>query len=204
MSVVKNILEKLSGIQKYLEGAQVQLEAAQLESGHTVECEKFEVGEQIMVMTSEGEQMALPEGSYALDNGLKISVDENGILTAVEPITKEPAAEAPAAPEVEASAEPQAKKVVETQATTKETFFSREDIEAIVAAKIEATQVVLKEQNENLKTELAALKTQLEAMPADKPISRAPKIEKPEPFYANPKTAAERLLNIQSQIKQLN
>lgn len=209
MSIVKNILQKLSGIQKELE--QVALEDAKLESGQTVQANKFEVGENITVTNADGQEMGLPAGSYVLDNGIKITVDENSIITEATPADAPAADQAPPAdaPNTTTTPDPNAsptnaKKTVETSSTSKETFFSKEQVEDMIATAL-AKQAEKESEKENAQLkEMEKLKAELSAQPAETPVSRAPKAAIDAPFYADPKTTAEKLLNFQSKLKTQN
>ena len=75
----------------------IQLAEATLVDGSMVKCEgELEVGNQLLVVTDEGEIPA-PEGVHEPTEGLLISVDAQGVITDIaEPSTEEPAEEAKA------------------------------------------------------------------------------------------------------------
>jgi hypothetical protein len=54
----------------------------QLENGTTVEAEAFEAGNEIFIVT-EDEKVALPVGEYTLDDGLKLTVEQEGIIASM-------------------------------------------------------------------------------------------------------------------------
>lgn len=200
MSIVKNILEKLQKLTAIAEEAKeaVKLMSAKLEDGTEIEAEEFEVGYIASVDAGEGQMIPLPAGTYNLDNGMSITTDDNGVIMAVNPIEEAPAEEAPA-PEMEAGTQKpetqmEAKKIIETNATTKETVFTAQEVEAKLSAEREAFNKKIEE----LKGEIA----KLSAHPAAQPLSRAPrKAVEQTNYYEKPTTSAQRLLNLSSKIK---
>jgi len=132
----KNVLTQI----KVLLGL-LKLEAMKLEDGETVvEAEAFESGNEIFVVTADS-KVALPEGSYILENGSNLEVDANGVIISVsEQAPAEAPAEAPEAEpeaEVEASTEAPAqtpKKIIES--VTKETHLAEiKKLEDLIAEK---------------------------------------------------------------------
>jgi hypothetical protein len=122
------------------------------------------VGTQVYVV-ADGEQIPAPEGTHALGGeyeGVSIVVDANGMVTE---IIDERAAPAAASSE-ETPAEPE---------TTNESM-SAEQVEAIVSAKMEAFSKVVESlgemiqtivtDNESLRTEMSAMKSDFEAFKA--------------------------------------
>jgi hypothetical protein len=202
MSIVKNILEKLTKLSAIAEEAKeaVTLMAAKLEDGTEIEAEEFEIGYIASVDAGEGQMIPLPAGTYNLDNGNAITTDDNGVIMSVNPIEETPTEEAPAeAPAMEAGeAKPEtqmeAKKIIETNATTKETVFSAAEVEAKLSAEREAFNAKI----EALQAEMA----KLSAQPAAQPLSRAPrKAVEDVTYYDKPKNTAEKLINLSSKIK---
>lgn len=204
----QNIWAKLADIFK--EHSETNLEAAALADGTVVEADAFEVGMLVTVPVEDGEAIPLPEGAYDLDNGNTIQVDETGTITAIAPTeSEEPEAEGG---EVEAKAKPpmekeqmKAKKVVESQTMTKETTFSKEEVDQMIAKAIEEKKVELEAEQfkklEILTAKFEALETKLSEMPAERPLSRAPKLQERGPIYKEPKTRAQRLLNFSQNLK---
>jgi len=142
MSVINQI--------KTLLGMEVKLEQMKLVDGVTiVEADAFEAGMEIFIVTEDEQKIALPIGSYEMENGFVLVVEEEGIIASYMEAEKEeeeaPVEEAPAEEvPVEAEAEKQVKKTVES--IVKETFFS--EIEA------------LKQENIDLKAQLEKLSEQ--------------------------------------------
>jgi hypothetical protein len=202
MSIAKNILEKLAkmtALATEVETA-VKLEAAKLEDGTVIEAEAFEVGQQAGVDAGDGQMIPLPAGSFELDNGMTISTDDNGTIISVNPTKAEADKEEEAAPamatEAPIEAEMTAKKIIESQ--TKETVFNA----AALEAKLSAIEDIHKTELSALKAEIDALRKELSTTPAAAPLSRAPKRAAAAAYYEKPQTAAQRLLNLSTKLKE--
>ena len=65
-----------------VEETKVELATAQLENGTTVEAEAFEAGNEIFIVT-EDEKVALPVGSYTLEDSTQLVVEEEGIIASI-------------------------------------------------------------------------------------------------------------------------
>ena len=65
-----------------VEETKVELATMQLENGTTVEAEAFETGNEIFIVT-EDEKVALPVGEYTLEDGLKLTIEEEGIIASI-------------------------------------------------------------------------------------------------------------------------
>ena len=110
-------------------GMDIKLEQMKLADGMTViEAEIFEQGNDVFVISEDGEKVAAPDGEYPLEDGRVIVVAEGVIQSVNDAVQEEAAAEDVVAEEQELAVEPvkEAKKVVET--TSKETHFSAEQI----------------------------------------------------------------------------
>lgn len=164
MSVINQI--------KTLLGMEVKLEQMKLVDGVTiVEADSFEAGMEVFIVTEDEQKIALPIGSYEMENGFVLVVEEEGIIASYMEAPAEdeeaPEVEPEAEVEVEAQAEQPVKKTVES--IVKETFFS--EIEA------------LKQENIELKAQLEKLseqpKVEVELAEEPKPISFNPENESP-------------------------
>lgn len=161
------------GMNEEAEATEVKLAEMKLEDGTMIEAEDFQAGQAVFVVTEDKEKMAMPEGSYSLEDGKVMVVDESGVIAEiVEPASEEEApaeeAEAPAAEaeEVEATTEGEAapKKVVESETISRETFFAEiEKIKAEFTAELEAH----KEEIANLKSQKEQAELQLSAAEKD-------------------------------------
>ena len=83
---------------------EVKLAQAALENGTIIEAEEFAEGKEVFIVT-EDERVALPVGSYKLDDGQELIIEEEGIIKSIgEAVEEAPEDEAPAE-EVEAAEE---------------------------------------------------------------------------------------------------
>ena len=93
---------------KTLLGLEVQLEERKLENGTRFEADAFEKGKEVFIVTDEDERIAVPAGSYLLDDGFMLIVKEDGIIDEVKESVEEEVeetVEAPVVEEVEAAEE---------------------------------------------------------------------------------------------------
>jgi len=65
-----------------VEETKVELATMQLENGTTVEAEAFEAGNEIFIVT-EDEKVALPVGEYTLEDGLKLTIEQAGVIASM-------------------------------------------------------------------------------------------------------------------------
>ena len=123
---------------KTLLGMEVSLEQMKMADGVTVvEADKFEMDNEVFVVTPDEQKIPVPVGEYELENGMILVVEVEGIIAAVNeaPMEEEvaPEEETPEVP-VEATEEVSApKKTIES--VVKETFFA--EIEALTNENIE-------------------------------------------------------------------
>lgn len=165
MSVINQI--------KTLLGMEVKLEQMKLTDGVTiVEAEVFEAGQPIFIITEDEQKIPLPIGSYEMENGFMLVVEEEGIIASYMEVAPEeeatPNEQQEAEVPVEAEAEKQVKKTVES--IVKETFFS--EIEA------------LKQENIDLKAKLEKLSEQLKE-------EEKTELEEVKPIAFNPENKSE-------------
>jgi hypothetical protein len=150
-----------------------KVELAQIKTADgqaVLEAEAFEIGNAVFIVTEEG-QIPVPTGEYTLEEGLKIKVDEQGVIVEVETEGAEEVAEV--VEEVEAKDEPMKeetgmmesapKKVVKSKTEMEESYFSK--IETRLSA-IEKSNEDLKAVNVQLSAENEELKKQLAETPA--------------------------------------
>lgn len=114
----------------------VELATMQLENGTTVEAEAFEAGNEVFIVT-EDEKVALPVGTYDLEDARELVVEEEGVIASIG----EPAAE-----QVEAAAE---------YATKEELAEVKQAITDIVSMIEAMTEVEASEEKEDIKEELS-------------------------------------------------
>ena len=124
---------------KTLLGMEVKLEQMKMADGVTViEADKFEMDNEVFVVTPDQQKIPVPVGEYELEDGRILVVEVEGIIAAVNdaPATEEVAPEDEVAPEVPVAAAEEVvapKKTIES--TVKETFFA--EIEALKNENIE-------------------------------------------------------------------
>jgi len=171
MSNAKEILERISTMLfSKEEPTEEKVELAQQKTadGEAIfDADAFEVGNAVFIVTEEG-NIPVPMGSYMLEEGLKIEVDEQGVIVEVSTEGEEEIVE-----EVEAKDEPMKeetgmmesapKKVVKSKTEMEESYFSA--FETRLSA-IEKANEDLKSLNVKLSEENEELKKQLEETPA--------------------------------------
>jgi hypothetical protein len=139
----KTILNKIAK----LVGMEVKLEEMELPDGMILVADEFAPGMPCQVRTSEGD-IPIPKGRYKMSDGREIVVEEDGVIASIEAPADQPT-EQPAEEQMEEKPAPKAeekaaKKQIET--VTKELHFSKEEIEQLIDAKIEALKAELAEQ----------------------------------------------------------
>mgnify|MGYP005697247181 CR=1 FL=1 len=65
------------------EEVSVQLEEIKLDNGTILVAEKFESGQSVFIKSEDDENIALPVGEYALEDGRKLMVKEEGLIDAI-------------------------------------------------------------------------------------------------------------------------
>lgn len=69
-------------------GLEAKLEQMKLENGTLLEADKFEAGQPVFIVT-EDEKVALPIGVYEVENGLTLSVEDEGVIASLEEVKAE-------------------------------------------------------------------------------------------------------------------
>ena len=165
----------------------VELAAMRLEDKVTViEAEVFEAGQPVFIVTEDEERTPLPvnEEGYVLEDGQILIVKEEGVIFSIgeKPAEEETPTEEKPTEEVAASesnTSPVAKKIVE--AVTRESHFSKEDVDLITKNVETMLSRMEEEATENGKdAEILALKAEVlelkkaEDEPAEKEIKHNP------------------------------
>lgn len=185
MSNAKDILARVYDIVmgKEVEAPKVEAEAApevvetelaqvKTADGEAIfDAEAFEVGKNVFIVTEEG-NIPVPAGMYTLEEGMMISVDENGVIVEVKTEGEEEEVEAGYDKKEEMEEEEMAtkeemkepKKVVKSKTEMEESYFSK--IEARLSA-IESSNDELKMENVKLSEENKELRKQLAETPAN-------------------------------------
>ena len=82
---------------------EIKLAQATLENGTIIEAEEFAEGKEVFIVTDD-QKVALPIGSYKLEDGQELIIEEEGIIKSIGEAVEEAPEEAPAE-EVEAAEE---------------------------------------------------------------------------------------------------
>lgn len=160
---MKTELSKLEKIKKVL-GMPIDLAEMLLDDGVTViEAEVFEAGQEVNIKTEDGQSIPLPVGEYGLEDGMVLVVQQEGMIGEIksaEATEETPEEEQEVAAADKPTEQPVAKKVVES--VSKETYFSKEEKEALEAkvaeleakitelSKVETTEEVTEEVEETV------------------------------------------------------
>ena len=149
----------------------VAVELAQIKTADgqaIMEADAFEIGQAVFVVTEEG-NIPVPMGEYILEEGLKIKVDEQGVIVEVETEGAEEIEEVEAKDMVEKEEEDMMgkdkmeakmpKKIIKTKTEMEESYFNKFDARLSAIEKtnedLQAVNVQLSAENEDLKRQLA-------------------------------------------------
>ena len=180
-----NLTDIFKKIELAIQPEVVELASAKLADGTTVEAVLIEAGQNIFLIGSEGEKVAVPVGEYPMEDGRILVVTEEGVIAEIKEMVEEEkqevtieveaAAEEPTIPEVMAMIQ-SLKDEVEMM---KAEMGKKEEMAAQEASKEEEVKEVV--------------------MAAEKPIVAAPVEVKPElKFQISAKrtaTTADRVFN---------
>ena len=173
MSNAKDILNRVYDIVMGKDSTEeIKVELAQVKTmdGEAIfDAEAFEIGNAVFIVTEEG-NIPVPMGEYMLEDGMKIEVDEQGVIVEVSAEGEEEVVEEviEAKDEIEKEEtgmmESMPKKVVKSKTEMEESYFSK--IETRLSA-IEKANEDLKAVNVQLSAENEELKKQLAESPAE-------------------------------------
>jgi hypothetical protein len=179
MSNAKDILARVYDIVMGKEESAEKVELAQVKTADGAaifDAEAFEIGNAVFIVTEEG-NIPVPMGEYILEEGLKIKVDEQGVIVEVEAEGAEEVEEVVEEVEAKDMAEKEEtgmmgedkmesmpKKVVKSKTEMEESYFSK--FETRLSA-IEKANEELKTLNVELSAENEELKKQLAESPAE-------------------------------------
>lgn len=167
-SILNRILAELSSIRE------VKFEQMTLENGAVLEAEVFEAGNEVFVVSGE-DRVPAPVGEHTLEDGRVLVINEEGVIAEI----KEAAAEEEASVEIEVEAS--AEEPAETELAEVE-VKEESPVAAIVEKVLEEISMMreeMKAMREEMggyakKEEMAAVKAELSAEPAAKPIKHNP------------------------------
>jgi hypothetical protein len=169
MNNAKDILNRVYDIVMGKEESAVQVDLAQVKTADGAaifDAEAFEIGNAVFIVTEEG-NIPVPMGEYILEEGLKIKVDEQGVIVEVETEGAEEIEEVEAKDMVEKEEvmgedkmeAKMPKKIIKTKTEMEESYFNKFDARLSAIEKtnkdLEAVNVQLSAENEDLKRQLA-------------------------------------------------
>ena len=144
---ILNKIKNVVGVE-LSEEVSVQLEELKLENGTILVAESFEAGQAIFIK-SEEEQIALPVGEYALEDGRKLIVKEEGLIDAIAEAKEEEE-------EVEAKVDTDFEEEKEEMYVTKEEFaLAVEEIKSMIEKIGDKEEMSEEVEKEELSAEVA-------------------------------------------------
>jgi hypothetical protein len=185
-SILNRILAELSSIRE------VKFEQVTLENGAVLEAEVFEAGNEVFVVSGE-DRVPAPVGEHLLSDGRVLVIAEEGVIAEI----KEAAAEEEEKVEIEVEAEES------TELAEVEVKEEAPAVAAIVEKVLEEIAMMreeMKAMREEMggyakKEEMAAVKAELSAAPAAKPIKHNPETKQANKVEFNrPTKSIDRVL----------
>ncbi len=172
-----NVIEKIKDVLNLNE--EVKLEQAKLDNGTVIEADAFESGNEVFIVT-EDEKVALPIGSYNLEDGKILVVAEEGVIAEIKDAEAEEEAEE--VEEVEANEEEKE----EMGYATKEELAEVKDMIEEIKAMLEPKEDLSSDDLGNLLTEELAKHEKVELN--EIPVEVQAKLNEPsaEPIVSNP------------------
>lgn len=189
-SILNRILAELSSIRE------VKFEQMTLENGAVLEAEVFEAGNEVFVVSGE-DRVPAPVGEHTLEDGRVLVIAEEGVIAEI----KEAAAEEEASVEIEVEASTE--EPAETELAEVEVKEEAPAVAAIVEKVLEEIAMMreeMKAMREEMggyakKEEMAAVKAELSAEPAAKPIKHNPETKQANKVeFKRPAKSLDRVL----------
>ena len=173
-----NVIEKIKDVLNLNE--EVKLEQAKLDNGTVIEADAFESGNEVFIVT-EDEKVALPIGSYNLEDGKILVVEEEGIISEI----KDAEAEEETEEEVE-EVEAKEEEKEEMGYATKEELAEVKDMIEEIKAMLEPKEDLSADDLGNLLTEELAKHEKVELN--EIPVEVQAELNEPsaEPIVSNP------------------
>jgi hypothetical protein len=189
-NILNRILAELSSIRE------VKFEQMTLENGAVLEAEAFEAGNEVFIVSGE-DRVAAPVGEHLLSDGRVLVITEEGLIAEIKEAAAEEVEEESVEIEVEASAEES------TELAEVEVKEEAPAVAAIVEKVLEEIAMMreeMKAMREEMggyakKEEMAAVKAELSAEPAAKPIKHNPETKQANKVeFKRPAKAIDRVL----------
>lgn len=173
-----NVIEKIKDVLNLNE--EVKLEQAKLDNGTVIEADAFESGNEVFIVT-EDEKVALPIGSYNLEDGKILVVAEEGLISEI----KDAEAEEETEEEVE-EVEAKEEEKEEMGYATKEELAEVKDMIEEIKAMLEPKEDLSADDLGNLLTEELAKHEKVELN--EIPVEVQAELNEPsaEPIVSNP------------------
>jgi ribosomal protein L21E len=102
MSIIQKIFSALNADEK--QAVKTELAQAELKEGTTIEADSFEEGQAVFIVTEDGEKIPMPEGTYELEDGRKVEVNDSSMIVSIGSGEEAEEAEGEAEAEVEQEA----------------------------------------------------------------------------------------------------
>jgi hypothetical protein len=188
-NILNRILAELSSIRE------VKFEQMTLENGAVLEAEVFEAGNEVFIVSGE-DRVAAPVGEHLLSDGRVLVITEEGLIAEIKEAAAEEVEETVEI-EVEASAEES------TELAEVEVKEEAPAVAAIVEKVLEEIAMMreeMKAMREEMggyakKEEMSAIKAELSAEPAAKPIKHNPETKQANKVeFKRPAKAIDRVL----------
>jgi hypothetical protein len=189
-NILNRILAELSSIRE------VKFEQMTLENGAVLEAEAFEAGNEVFIVSGE-DRVAAPVGEHLLSDGRVLVIVEEGLIAEIKEAAAKEVEEESVEIEVEASAEES------TELAEVEVKEEAPAVAAIVEKVLEEIAMMreeMKAMREEMggyakKEEMAAVKAELSAEPAAKPIKHNPETKQANKVeFKRPAKAIDRVL----------
>ena len=189
-NILNRILAELSSIRE------VKFEQMTLENGAVLEAEVFEAGNEVFIVSGD-DRVAAPVGEHLLSDGRVLVIVEEGLIAEIKEAAAEEVEEESVEIEVEASAEES------TELAEVEVKEEAPAVAAIVEKVLEEIAMMreeMKAMREEMggyakKEEMAAVKAELSAEPAAKPIKHNPETKQANKVeFKRPAKAIDRVL----------
>lgn len=81
MSIIQKIFSALNADEK--QAVKTELAQAELKEGTMIEADSFEEGQAVFIITEDGEKIPMPEGTYELEDGRKVEVNDKSMIVAI-------------------------------------------------------------------------------------------------------------------------
>lgn len=186
-NILNRILAELSSIRE------VKFEQMTLENGAVLEAEAFEAGNEVFIVSGE-DRVAAPVGEHLLSDGRVLVIVEEGLIAEIKEAAAEEVEEESVEIEVEAE---------ETELAEVEVKEEAPAVAAIVEKVLEEIAMMreeMKAMREEMggyakKEEMSAIKAELSAEPAAKPIKHNPETKQANKVeFKRPAKAIDRVL----------